>query len=161
MNRLGHHTFEVALLLAVGCGSKGEDPQRTLEALRNESGSVTTAEFTTSTSLPSNPPPAVHVTVSDAAKAQALYAATLALPPVPPGEYGCPMDFGINYTLVFRDASSSTVMTTSLDPGGCQGVRMESPVGSTGAWTATERSYWSTLASDLGVAESAIYPWPR
>jgi hypothetical protein len=73
-----------------------------MDALRNESGSITTAEFTTSSSIPSNPPPAVHVTVSNATKAQALYAATLALPAFPPGQYNCPEDLGIQYTLAFR-----------------------------------------------------------
>jgi hypothetical protein len=55
-------------------------------------GAVTGLEFSAASGIPSNPAPPVHVVVTDAAKAQDAYAATLALPVFPPGTYACPAD---------------------------------------------------------------------
>ncbi len=153
------------VLGAVACGGSvagggGTGHESALEELQAASGSVASVELTTSTSLPPNPAPAVHVTLSDVARAQSVYTATLALPAMPGGIMSCPADFGVSYTLTFRDASGALVMTATLDPDGCEEV---SVVGAAGAgptlWTATDTSYWSTLAATLGIDEASIYPY--
>jgi hypothetical protein len=110
-------------------------------------------KFSTATTIPSNPPPSVQVTVSDTAKAQDAYQKTLALPVVRPGIRSCGMDSGITYRLTFLFANGLS-LTVTEDPDGCgyvdipgTCVRQGYPLG-----------YWSQLAQDLGIPVCKIYP---
>jgi hypothetical protein len=134
----------------------------TIAALRAQVATVKTLEFTTSGTIPSNPPPSVSVTVSDSTLAQAAYDATLALPAMPPGTYNCPADFDVTYQLTFLNGDAngpSVVMTATLEPTGCQQVHVTNGSESATLWTATGADYWNSLATDLGIAESDIYPY--
>jgi hypothetical protein len=128
------------------CGPSGSPPTSEIASLH----------FSTSTTIPDNPPPAVEVTLTDAAKARDVYAATLALPYFPPQGSSCPIDYGVRYTVDFSGAAG-LVATAVLNPGGCGDVTL------TGSSTRRilGTSYWSTLAGDLGVEESAIYPYVK
>jgi len=150
-----------ALLLVAGCdGMSGTDAA--IAALRAQVANVKTLEFTTWGTIPSNPPPSVSVTVSDSALAQAACDATLALPVMPSGTYDCPADFGVTYQLTFLNGYAkgpSAVMTATIDPDGCQQVQVTNGSASATLWTATSPDYWSSLATDLGIAESEIFPY--
>jgi hypothetical protein len=112
---------------------------------------VTALTFSTATTIASNPAPPVYVTVTDAAKAQDAYAATLALPVFPPGTYACPFDFGVTYQLTFLLANGSSLGVIA-DPTGCQNVSIPG----TCARSAMGTTFWSELSQDLGVPESEI-----
>jgi len=150
-----------ALLFVGGCdGMDGADA--TIAALRAQVATVKTLGFTAMGTIPSNPPPSVSVTVSDSAVAQAAYDATLALPAMPSGTYNCPDDSGVSYQLTFLNGDAkgpSAVMTATLHPDGCQQVQVANGSESAILWTATSPDYWSSLATDLGIAESEIYPY--
>ena len=127
-----------------GCDKPPPDPAQ-----------VSALHFTTSTSLPSNPPPAVDVTVADAATARAAYERTLALPEFPPGTYNCPFDFGVRYRLDFMSGPSLAV-TVTANPNGCGEVQIPG----TNTRRALPSDYWAALAQTLGIDESMIYPYP-
>jgi hypothetical protein len=118
---------------------------------------VTLLSFSTSSSIPSNLPPPVQITVTDATKAQDAYRATLALPVAPtgvqPGYHSCPVDWGVSYQLTFSLANGSKLIVTA-DPNGCQSVSIPGT-----CVRSTDSAYWSQLAQDLGVPESLIYPY--
>jgi hypothetical protein len=114
---------------------------------------VTGLKFSATTTIPSNPPPPVSVTVTDVAKAQDAYQATLALPVFPPGTYNCPEDSGVSYQITFFLANGSQLEVTA-DPDGCSLAHIPgTSVRSAGP------AYWSQLAQDLGIPVSEIYPY--
>ncbi len=115
---------------------------------------VTGLQFSTATTIPSNPAPAVQVTVTDVAKSQNAYHATLALPVFPPGTYACPIDWGVTYQLTFLLANGSS-LTVTADPNGCSLV----DIPGTCLRSVGSSDYWSQLAQDLGIPESEIYPY--
>ncbi len=115
---------------------------------------VTALKFSTATTISSNPAPPVYVTVTDAAKAQNAYQATLALPVFPPGTYACPIDWGVTYQLTFLLANGSN-LTVTADPNGCSLV----DIPGTCLRSVGSSDYWSELAQDLGIPESEIYPY--
>jgi len=115
---------------------------------------LTGVNFGATTTLPPNPPPAVDITAGEI-PAQNIYTMTLALPDLPGGVYHCPDDFGVVYNLTFF-SGNATVVTASLDPNGCQGVKIS---GSPQVRQILDKSYWTTLAQQLGVPESTIYPY--
>ncbi len=80
---------------------------------------------------------------------------TLALPDLPPGTYSCPIDFGILYNLTFFDGTS-TAASATLEPTGCGLVRFS---GSDEVRRVLDKTYWASLAQQLGIAESIIYPY--
>ncbi|HJX62749.1 MAG TPA: hypothetical protein VJ860_02220 [Polyangia bacterium] len=118
---------------------------------------VTLLSFSTSSTIPSNLPPPVQITVTDATKAQDAYRATLALPVAPtgvqPGYHSCPGDWGVTYRLTFSLASGGT-LTVVADPNGCQSVSIPGT-----CVRSADSAYWSQLAQDLGIPESEIYPY--
>jgi hypothetical protein len=117
--------------------------------------SVTSLDFVGTTSIPQNPAPKVNVTVTSAAAAQAACTTTLAQPAFPSGPVNCPADFGVAYEMTFRDASGAVLFTASADPNGCGLIVLNgggTPLGSGG-------DFWSAIATDLGIAESTIYPY--
>jgi hypothetical protein len=115
---------------------------------------ITGMHFAAVSMLPSNPPPAVDVSVGQA-PAQTIYSMTLALPDLPPGVYACGPSFGIVYNLTFFDGSAIAASAT-LEPGGCREVLFS---GSNEIRRVLDEAYWATLAQQLGVPESAIYPY--
>jgi hypothetical protein len=84
--------------MLAGCRSDPPDASR-----------VTGLHFTGSTSIPSNPPPAVDITLADAVPARAIYTLTLTLPEFPPGIYSCPIDLGVRYRFDFMEGASIAV----------------------------------------------------
>jgi len=139
-----------ALILSAGACS---DLQRSQLAAKKSD--VLSLEFTTSTDIPSNPPPALDITVRDAAKAQAVYEATLDLPPPPSGIHHCPLDEGIHFHLTFR-SGSEVVTQADLQAGGCGFVSIAGILGN--SWVEETNTYWPTLAKSLGIMESELFP---
>lgn len=111
--------------------------------------------FTSSTEIPSNPPPTVDVTLTNATAAENIYTATLALPDFPPGEYNCPNDDGVRYEIAFLSGQSVAVSAT-LSPTGCGDVT----ISGSATRRVLDEGYWATLARNLGIAEATIYPPP-
>jgi hypothetical protein len=150
-------------LLAVGCGKSSDSNDSIRAAIRSQLTRVSALSFNATASIPSNPAPDVQVTVSDPAAAD-VASAILDLPAIPPGEYNCPIDFGISYFLVFTGGDPSgggeTVMTATLDPGGCEPGQISADgqhVDHFGVTTGA--NFWSRLAGDLGVPEADIFPY--
>jgi hypothetical protein len=119
---------------------------------------VSAMTFTASTSIAQNPPPALDLRVDDAGRAEAAYAATLALPAALEGVHSCPIDFGVMYHIAYLDAKGATVLLTDVDPEGCRGVQLSGT--SIPARSASSDAYWQQLAQSLGIAETEIYPYP-
>ena len=146
--------------LAGGCGESNPSVQ---DSLRADLTRVSAVSFSATTTLPSNPPPDVQVTVAGPAAVDVAQA-ILALPAMPPGVYNCPADFGVSYFLVFTGGNATgageTVMFADLTPSGCQNGDISSDGRSVDHfWTATSPDFWSRLAGDLGVPETDIYPY--
>jgi hypothetical protein len=122
-------------------------------------GDIVGLEFTASSSVSAEPPPAVHVVVTNSAKAQEAFAATLALPDFPPGTYACPLDFGVRYQLTFFLANG-TKLDVSANPSGCQQVSIPGTcMRRTADAGLMADDYWSKVSQDLGVPEGEIYPY--
>jgi hypothetical protein len=127
---------------SVGCDKPPPDPAQ-----------VTALHLTTSTSLTSNPPPAVDVTVSDVVAARNAYVLTLGLMDFPSGTFNCPFDSGIRYQLDFMNGPTIAV-TVTANPGGCGDVHIPGT-----SERRTTGQYWADLAQSLGIDESVIYPY--
>jgi hypothetical protein len=128
--------------------------------LLSEIGEVASVHFTTSTTIPRNAAPAVDVTITDEATAQALFKETLTLPEVTPGPRSCPMASGVVYRLEFygncpEKCATPILLTVDFPPDGC--ATLTSP--SLPDALSTSSSYWEDLAADLGIVESRIYPY--
>jgi hypothetical protein len=139
--------------MLAACGA--HDSTETVDALVQQESSVDRADFTTSTSIAQNPAPDVKVTVSGDG-ARSLYAATLALPLDGGLPRSCPADFGVTYTVVFWSGSTQ-VATAVIAPNGCESVQVSSSQGALSLDAAS--SYFDSLAADLGIEESTIYPY--
>ena len=146
----------LAATIAIGGCSAG--PGEVIAELQARRALVTKLEFTTTSSLPSNPPPPVHVSLTDATAAESVYDATLALPVFPDGTFSCPADFGILYHLVFS-GSDGTIMIADVNPTGCGDVHVAGAGSSVVLRTSTSPDYWPALAQGLGIPESEIYPY--
>jgi hypothetical protein len=122
-------------------------------ALELAADSATQVEFSTSTTIAANPAPPVQVTVTDAAKAQALFRAAIALPTVDTsGVYNCPVDWGVRYTLTFT--SGATLTEAQFGPNGCGWLSF------TGAPPRQlSNDFWALLAATLGIQEATIFPY--
>lgn len=105
---------------------------------------------------PQNHIPPLDQTVTDPAKAAALYAALQTLPPFPSGPILCPHETGVAYHLTF--SRGQTLMAWAIvDAGGCEGVDL--PNG--GARLAMGQDhFWTVFANALGVPESDLFPTP-
>ena len=152
-----------SLAAALGCGSGSPNGQPALSSNQDElltfNPHVARVEFTTGTELPANRPPNIHVTVTDASKAQAIYLATVELPSPPTtGITSCPEDSGIFYTLEFFDGGGAEIATAKVDPGGCERVTVTTPHGVSSSGWAIEQNgdYWHTLAKNLGIPERKV-----
>jgi hypothetical protein len=156
-NRRWTGLFCGAALLAMG-GCE-ESSAEAVTALRGRIAEVRTLVFSTSSVLPANPPPVLHVTIVYSPTAQDACQAILALPPMPAGSSNCPADFGVSYSLYFEGGAGEGIMSATLDPSGCQQVEIGDGSHNANLWAASSPDYWSRLAVDLGVDEAEIYPY--
>jgi len=143
-----------AVMLVAACGTSSPD-STAIETLQAEQPVIDRVEFETATSIPENAPPNVTASATGDA-ARAIYDATLALPVLSPGEYNCPADFGITYNLTFYGGDTQLV-AGSVHPSGCELVTLAAQ--SASASLSPDADYWATLATDLGITESEIYPY--
>jgi hypothetical protein len=102
--------------------------------------------------FPQNHIPAFELTVNDAARAQRVYNAVLALPTTHPPS--CPADLGDAYEVTFYD-QDATVLHAAIEISGCQDVRFSN---GERRWAIDDITFWPMFADALGVPESAIYP---
>ncbi len=93
--------------------------------------------------------PPLDTTIKDTATAQALYNAALVLQVRPAGIINCPLGDDITYHVTFTSHGSPTLTMTA---DGCERVTL---VGLGDRW-ASEK-FWQTLASALGMSESALW----
>lgn len=108
--------------------------------------------------IPANHIPPFDRTSTSATKAQQLYNALLALPPMPAGDMSCPAEWGNVYHVRFYDESSQLAATALVQPDGCEFATL--PDGSQ-RWAATDQSFWSTFAAAMNVPISALFPTPN
>ena len=87
-----------------------------------------------------------QITVSDAHRSQAVAQALCTLPPMPAGPLSCPMDWGINYRLIFT-AGDSKLAPVIIDATGCQQVTGLGPV----RWIVRSPAFWNVLATAAGI----------
>jgi len=118
---------------------------------------ITGLHLTTASAFPQNPMPTnVDVTLSDPASAQAVYDATIALPPFTPtrgpGPALCGTDFGYSHPITFM-TGTDVARTAILNTGGCQ----EASISGLPPDRKIVATYWSLLAKDLGIEESTLF----
>jgi len=65
---------------------------------------------------------------------------------MPAGAISCPMDWGINYRLIFT-AGDSELAPVTIDATGCQQVTGPGPV----RWIVLSPAFWSVLATAAGI----------
>ena len=106
--------------------------------------------------FPQNHIPPFEKYVNDAARAQQLYDALLALPVMPSGPYFCPADFGVAYHLTFYQGRVD-VASALVKPDGCETAIL--PDGSS-RWIATDQGFWQVFATTAGMPESDVHPVP-
>jgi hypothetical protein len=96
-------------------------------------------------------------TITDPAVVRQLYDAVSALPPKPPGDYFCPISFGLRHRLTF-DAGPKATRVAILEGDGCRVAHLD-------AFTqrATTESFWAELAGALGLHTRGddLFPLPR
>jgi hypothetical protein len=147
-----------------GCGGEAEDGvapdgaslgDTDASALEALAATATQLSFRAGTTVVSNPPPELKLTVNDPKVVRALFLETISQPPLPAGATSCPTDFGIVYHMVFV-ASDGTATTADAKPSGCQTITID---GSLVLTVASNPTYWRDLADGLQIGESAIYPY--
>jgi hypothetical protein len=96
---------------------------------------------------------------TDAAGVQRFYNAIWALPHAQPGQYACPIEYGVRYQLTFQ-RGADIVLRAVASPGGCGGVDLEraGPFFRDDGRMIAAESFWAQLAETLGVPESQVYP---
>lgn len=95
-------------------------------------------------------------TIRDAAQAQRLYDALIALPEMPSGTYNCGADLGVAYHLTFYQGATA-VATAMVKPDGCQGATL--PDGSS-RWAATDQTFWQVFEEVTGIPASNLIGLP-
>jgi hypothetical protein len=95
-----------------------------------------------------------HVNVGDPGTARAIAQAACDLPPMPPGGFSCPADWGITYTLTFVAGGTKSPAVT-IDATDCQTVRGLGRV----RWVARTPAFWNMLgqAMDIPHADAATF----
>lgn len=88
---------------------------------------------------------------TDVAKVRDLYTLMATLKPMPPGTYSCPADLGVRYDVTFY-SGATTAITATIEATGCGILTL----GNTSHWWAPVETFWSEVANDLGVPESAL-----
>lgn len=81
----------------------------------------------------------------------------LALRPQLPGDYFCPISFGLRYRLTF-DAGPKATRVVILEGGGCRVAHLDALTE-----RATTESFWAELAGALGLYTRGndLFPLPR
>ncbi len=95
-------------------------------------------------------------TITDPAVVRQLYDAVLALPPKPPGNYFCPISFGLRYRLTFAAGPKATRVVI-LEGDGCRVAHLDAL-----AERATTESFWAELSGALGLYTRGndLFPLP-
>jgi hypothetical protein len=135
----------------VGCGSA--IPSQFEDATSHiESANFTTMGF--------NPSPNVDVTVTGNL-ARDIYQAMIALSLFPSEPvHTCPAGGSYDVTFYGTDTQAlDEVASAVVVPYGCQGVQLSLSAGSYIVLVASDE-FWSDLATDLGIDEATIYPYP-
>ncbi|MGH2515527.1 MAG: hypothetical protein ACRDHP_07710 [Ktedonobacterales bacterium] len=98
--------------------------------------------------------PRLDVLMTDAAKAQHLYAAIETLPPYPKGMVSCNVDLDIQYSvsITFRNAPAQQML---INASGCQYVAVKKD-----DWRAPTPAFYALLASAIGVSVPDLFPKP-
>lgn len=92
------------------------------------------------------PLPPLERTITDAAVVRQLYADLRNLPPFPKGTVNCPADFGVSYTVVFRDGAHID-LSAKLDGSGCKAVWINGKTYSSDG--PSGRAFWALLGKTL------------
>jgi hypothetical protein len=152
----GHLAVVVGLAaLAWGCDSSQSTVGTSNPVLTDTD--VTSLHFSASNVI-GNSAPAIDVTLTDPMKSNDIYVATMALPSFPAGRVNCPADGGLRYSIEFMSGSSAFTSAV-VSPTGCTEARVTTAAGSS-MRIVSDPSYWATLAGNLGIPESGIYPAP-
>jgi hypothetical protein len=144
--------FAASCLLVLG-GCDARPLPKDVSGAEPDPVSISGLHFTTFSAVPQNPPPTnVDVTLTAPTPSRAIYEATLALPVFPPGNMHCPDDPGYGHAIAFMNGQD-LVQTATLNSGGCRDVTISGlpPV------RAAVAEYWTLLARNLGVEESALF----
>jgi hypothetical protein len=147
-----HNAMVVLLVAVLGGTTLGCDSSTTASPPQ-----ISSLHFATGFLAGNPPPPNVDIALKDAVKAQAIYDATINLPPFPNGRTNCPGDPGIRYTIDFSN-DKGPIVEAVLNPGGCADVVMTGEMIGIQGRQVQDPGYWSTLAQNLGIDESQIYP---
>jgi hypothetical protein len=132
------------LIFLVACNAQGLPGDELPSSLR----------FTTSTTIPQNPPPKLDVTVTELGAVRSAYQATTSLAHFAGGVQRCDVDWGVQYQVTFY-SGDAMLLHANVDPNGCKAVQLE-PEDSTRAATS---AYFATLAASLQVPEASIFPY--
>lgn len=128
-------------------------PRLTVSPLCRAPGTLTELSVTRTNPSPQNQISFVFpsfVTSTDATAIAGVARAACGLPDFPSGEYSCPADFGITYSLVFRSATAE-VGTVTADPTGCPTLTGLGPT------RGATPSFWDQLAVALGLPAPKEY----
>lgn len=130
-------------------------PRRTPSSLRlcRAPGTLTELSVTRTNPSPQNQISFVFpsfVTSTDAPAIAAVARAACGLPDFPSGDYSCPADDGITYSVVFRSGTTE-VGTVTADPTGCPTLTGLGPT----RWA--NPSFWDQLAVALGLPAPKEY----
>ena len=87
-----------------------------------------------------------QVTVTGVHRSQVVAQELCTLPAMPAGAISCPMDWGINYRLIFT-AGDTKLAPVTIDATGCQQVTGLGPV----RWIVLSPAFWSVLATAAGI----------
>lgn len=117
---------------------------------------VSAVRIVRSSEFPQNGILSFDKTVRDAAQAQRLYAALIALPEMPSGTYSCGADLGVAYHFTFYQGATA-VATAMVKPDGCQGATL--PDGSY-RWAATDQTFWQLFEGLTGIPASNLIGLP-
>lgn len=95
-------------------------------------------------------------TLTDPVAVDQLYSTVLALPQKQPGDYFCPISFGLRYRLTF-DAGPKATRVVIVEGDGCRLAHL-----SGGTERVTTESFWAQLAGALGFSTrgNEIFPLP-
>lgn len=154
---MGRHHGAVILLLVLSCAgilaSCGRSSSST-QLLASAQG-LTSVHVVRVNSIPQNHmapyDTPFDVTQTNGAKVRDLYTLMATLKPMPPGTASCPADLGVQYNVTFV-SGTTTAMTGTIDATGCGILTL----GNTSHWWAPDQTFWSEVATDLDVAESAL-----
>ncbi|MHB1629069.1 MAG: hypothetical protein ACYCVB_11970 [Bacilli bacterium] len=92
------------------------------------------------------PLPPLRRTITDVAAVRRLYMDLRNLPPFPKGAFHCPADFGVSYTLTFREGVHVD-LSAKVDGSGCRGILINGK--SYAGDSRSGRAFWALLGKTL------------